>query len=172
MVTIKGYDYLIDEDGNIKSLLTGKMLKLTVFKNGYKCVSLRRNMKTEKHYVHRLVAQTFIPNPESKRTVNHIDGDTLNNNVSNLEWATDGENNKHSYDYLGREGAWVGTANTGKHHACVKIQQFTPKMEFVAEYDSMVQAASANNISRQAIGLAINGKTKLSGGYIWKKKEL
>jgi len=53
--------------------------------------------------VHRLVAQRWLPNPDNKRTVNHLDGDKLNNNLDNLEWATDAENNQHSWSELGRK---------------------------------------------------------------------
>lgn len=55
--------------------------------------------------IHRLVAERWIPNPDGKRTVNHKDGDKLNNHVSNLEWLTDSENNKHAFDSLGREAS-------------------------------------------------------------------
>ncbi len=53
---------------------------------------------TKREYIHRLVALKYIPNPENKRTVNHIDGNPKNNHMSNLEWATHGENTKHAYD--------------------------------------------------------------------------
>lgn len=60
-------------------------------------VQLWKNNKARLLQVHRLVAQAFIDNPENKPTVNHIDGNPLNNNVDNLEWATYSENQKHAY---------------------------------------------------------------------------
>lgn len=55
------------------------------------------------HLVHRLVAMKYLPNPLGKRTVNHKNGNKLDNRVCNLEWATDSENNLHSYRALGRK---------------------------------------------------------------------
>lgn len=60
--------------------------------NGRRYLCLSQN---DHKYVHRIVAEAFIPNPEGKRTVNHIDGDKWNNHVDNLEWATYEENQKH-----------------------------------------------------------------------------
>lgn len=71
-----------------------KLLKPSLANNGYYRVNLGHG-KTE--LIHRLVANTFIPNPENKRTVNHIDGNKLNNNVDNLEWNTHRENNIHAF---------------------------------------------------------------------------
>jgi hypothetical protein len=79
--------------GNFKIILKKEReLKTTVNNRGYYSVGIRR--KT--HMVHRLVAQAFIPNPLNKPFVNHIDGNKLNNTVSNLEWCTAAENNEHA----------------------------------------------------------------------------
>lgn len=74
-------------------------MKPWVDKHGYLTVGLRRpNKTTEKFYVHRLVAQYFIPNPENKPEVNHKDFNKSNNWVNNLEWCTRAENSKHFVD--------------------------------------------------------------------------
>lgn len=74
--------------------------KKALEKNSNKRVSviLNKNGKKTCHLVHRLVAEAFIPNPENKETVNHIDGNTQNNSINNLEWATRSENVQHAYD--------------------------------------------------------------------------
>ena len=77
-----------------------KLKKLTKGNHGYLKVSLvdKSNRLNKSLLVHRLVAQTFIPNPENKETVNHKDGVKWNNKVENLEWNTSAENNRHAYD--------------------------------------------------------------------------
>lgn len=64
-------------------------------RKGYLRVPLKNGNKRKWHKVHRLVAQAFIPNPENKPQVNHIDGNKKNNSVTNLEWVTDEENKEH-----------------------------------------------------------------------------
>lgn len=88
--------YLISTSGRIKSLYTNRILKLVLGSNGYYQVCLRINKKSHNRSVHRLIAEMFIPNLENKRTVNHKDGNKLNNNVNNLEWNTDSENTIHA----------------------------------------------------------------------------
>lgn len=69
---------------------------------GYLRVTLSLDNKQKRFYTHRLVAQHFIQNSNSKKYVNHIDGNKENNKISNLEWCTASENERHSYDVLGK----------------------------------------------------------------------
>lgn len=78
--------------------LKGKIMKTPLTVSGYPHTALVKDGKKKTHTVHRLMALTYLPNPECKRTVNHIDGVKTNNLLSNLEWATDKENSKHAWD--------------------------------------------------------------------------
>lgn len=109
------YDYYINKQGQIRFYFVSKQkgpysktpnrykyIKPTVYKrpsnNGYKLVSLAIDKyKSKQFYLHRLLAQTFVPNPEHKQTVNHKDGNTLNNSIDNLEWCTQKENIRHAW---------------------------------------------------------------------------
>lgn len=96
---VKSLDRLII-DCNCKRVFKGKILKATNHngKQPYLYVSLSKNGHVNKIFVHRLVTEAFIVNLESKSQVNHKDGNPLNNNVKNLEWATNAENTQHAYD--------------------------------------------------------------------------
>ena len=94
-------------DGRIMNF-KGKTLKLHKKSDGYVRVMLCINGKSKLYSAHRLVAKTFIPNPENKKEVNHINSDRSNNNVYNLEWVTSSENLKHSYDFGNREKKFYG----------------------------------------------------------------
>lgn len=95
---VVGYEglYEIDTQGNVYSIRKARQLKDYQNELGYRKVNLYDfNGKCSKKYVHRLVAEAFLPNPENKPNVNHIDANRTNNNVSNLEWCTQSENIRH-----------------------------------------------------------------------------
>ena len=96
---IKGYEnYLVSDRGRVFNLKFKRFLKPSNDGRGYFYVGLCKNGVEKNQKIHRLVANAFIPNPENKETVNHIDGIKINNFDSNLEWATQSENVQHSYD--------------------------------------------------------------------------
>lgn len=125
-VTIKDYpNYSINEKGEVKNKYS-KILKPRTAGRGYYCYHLRNENGVKNEYIHRLVAKTFIPNPNNLPQVDHIDGDKSNNNVSNLRWVSNYEN-AHAFGYYNRL----------KHATdAVKIKVVAVKGETRLEFDS------------------------------------
>lgn len=98
MATIKGYEglYEIFPNGRIINSRTGWEIKGNINSYGYRVVRLSKDRKSKDYKLHQLLAQTFIPNPNNYRCVNHIDGNKLNNSLDNLEWCTHGQNTLHA----------------------------------------------------------------------------
>ena len=98
MKDIPGWEglYACDTEGKIWSYRTNKFLSPSKSKRGYLHVTFTKDGKRYDYRVHRLIAMTFLDNPENKEQVNHIDGNKLNNYLSNLEWCTGEENIEHA----------------------------------------------------------------------------
>lgn len=103
MKQYKDTPYYVSTDGNIYREGKTTPLKPDVGKYGYRRVTLSINGKTLRDLVHRIVAEIYLPNPDNKPQVNHIDNDRGNNAVSNLEWCTISENALHGV----KQGNWA-----------------------------------------------------------------
>lgn len=182
---IEGYEdrYLISDKGRIKSLVNnnGKRRELIRIprkgKNGYLYLNLWKDGKCKSKKIHRLVAEHFIKNPNNKPQVNHIDGNKLNNKVSNLEWCTAQENTMHAINTgLMKLGHFVqkGEKNYmfgrhGKDNRCSKpVIQYDSKGNFIKEWENIKIAQETLKIHH--ISDCCLNKRSLAGGYVWKHK--
>lgn len=123
--------------------------------NGYKRISFKGQDGILKTFsIHRLVAETFIPNPENKPEVNHIDGDKTNNNHWNLEWVTSSENQIHAFE-------------TGLQTGC-EVIQLSISGETIKKHKLISSASKELGIPSPNIIEACKGRRKTAGGYKWK----
>ena len=158
---IEGYEglYQVSNFGRVKTFKWGnkKIMRMGTTNFGYHSVQITKDGIGKHFPVHRLVALNFIPNPENKRCVNHIDGNKTNNKLENLEWCTYSENNKHAY----KLGLRVTTGNEGRPKKKVKCVETGEIME------SINSAARKYNCSRWHLADCCKGLRKRTGGYHW-----
>lgn len=168
--------YEVSTDGIIRRIKDKYEIKYFKDKDGYLSCSLCfGNGIKKKMRVHRVVAMTFIPNPENKPEVNHINSIRDDNRVENLEWSTRQENELHAYrDNRHQELRKKAGENLIKYAIptiCVKVAQYDLHGNFINEYISMAEAERITGINHRNISLVANGKRKTAGGFIWKKIE-
>jgi hypothetical protein len=166
---IEGYEgvYAIDKDSTIYNVQTKRVKHPSIGNHGYHAIDLYKNGERTTFLVHRIMAATFLPNPTNKRTVNHKDGNKLNNNIDNLEWATYSENNKHSYSKLGRKAYMTGRFGRLNHNS-KPVLMYAKNGNLLQKYDSIMDAERATGILNNAIVQCLKEKTKTAGGYKWR----
>lgn len=162
-VTDTGTVYSRKKDGRIKQLKPWMRF-------GYSCVCVYQNNKPKWKRIHRLVAEAFIPNPDNKPQVNHKNGVRDDNCVENLEWVTNAENQKHSYDFLGHKKPRYWLGKKGKEFPHSKIVLQIKNDNIVCEFYGCSEAGALTNINHRHINECCNNKRKTAGGYQWKYK--
>lgn len=165
---IDGYpNYKISTSGNVSGPRKER-LSLIKNKDGYVSVMLCAPGKRTIKRVNRLVAETFLPNPDNLPVVMHLDNNRTNNDVKNLSWGTYSENNKYMYE-CDRHG--INLTNEMREKACnarrtpVKAINLNTgeEIDFISQHD----AARALGVSQQHIWGVLNGYRRSTGGYIF-----
>ena len=150
---VAGYEglYEVSDIGRVRSLKYGKekILKTCKTSSGYLKVSLYKDGQIKTPFVHRLVAESFIPNPQGLETVNHKDEVKTNNVASNLEWMSRADNVAYSKNK--------------------SVQMFDKKTgELLATFPSLMEAVGVTGINQGNISSCCLGKLKSAGGYKWR----
>lgn len=176
---IEGFEgrYQVSNTGMIKSIIGGreKLLVPNTHGNGYWRVTLSWNGEIKRFFVHRLVAQAFIPNPENKPCINHINEIKTDNRVENLEWCTIAENNawgkgsevrkKKCSEYVRTSKLWEKSGEATR----MMIVQRSKSGELINSFSSMSEASQKLHIHKSHISKCVNGKQKTAGGFIFEK---
>lgn len=139
-------------------------------KDGYLIVGLSKRGESHTCKVHRLVAITFIPNPQNKPQVNHKDGNKTNNCVDNLEWITSKENIIHSRKNKLQETDYEQLALLHKNNM-KPILQFDKEGNFIKEWNCAISVEKELHIFNSNICDCLKGRQNTAGGYIWRYKE-
>lgn len=168
--------YMVSDHGNVRSLdkiarngkrKRGRIRALTIGSTGYYTVGLyvAERAKVKMARVHRLVAEAFLGKPPGgKRVVNHIDGDKLNNHVSNLEWATIGENNSHPYRVL-KKTHWISGKTGAGHPASKPVALVCSCCGHETRHESVRAAAKHLGCAQALVGAVLAGEYQFAKGH-------
>lgn len=158
---IVGYEelYQVSNLGRVKSLKYDKekILKQANNKQGYKIVTLHKDKKQTTKTVHRLVAKTFVANPNNYPCINHKDENLENNCIDNLEWCSYAYNNNY-----GTRSKRAGESNSKK------VSQYDLKGNLIKVWDGIINAERKLKIFNTSIVECCKGRRKTAGGFKWK----
>lgn len=182
---VKDYEglYQVSNLGNIKSLdrvvklvsknqfnsfttlkaIKGKEISKVVNSKGYYQIALYKNGKMKNKLLHRLVLEAFIPNIENKPTVNHIDGNKLNDRLDNLEWATNKEQISHAINNLGFKSVISDKCRQKQ----IELHQRKVRRSDGSIFNSIKEASLGDEVLRRNISQVCKGYKKTAGGYSW-----
>jgi hypothetical protein len=166
--------YQVSSFMKVLNVKTGKILKLFKNEKGYLNVNLSKNGDIKMFRVHRLIAQAFVPNPENKPEVDHINTYRDDNRIENLRWVNEDEqhNNILTKEHIRRGETHYLYGKYGKEHPQSKpVLQYDLDDNFIREWENSRQIEKELNIKRPSICNCCNGKHKTAGGYIWKYKK-
>lgn len=151
---IKDYEglYQVNNVGQVKSVKRNKLLKPNLISGGYLQVALSKNGKVKYFLIHRLVAETFLPNENELPEVDHISGDRMDNRVANLQWINSVENNR-------------------KRKAGIMIPRRVICIETGEVFETVSDAAKAVNRGIQSVSRNLNGITQTCAGKHFKYYE-
>jgi hypothetical protein len=161
--------YATTREGEVWSYKSNKFLKLMKKPNGYLSVDICSDKGIKRMYVHRLVAMTYIKNPNNLEQINHIDGVKDNNNVYNLEWCTSSHNQMHAR----RMG--LNKVSKKQREAAqiqgIKNRKPVERIGYNGNIDVFISAKKASlitGINYNCIARCARGERFTAGGYKWK----
>lgn len=167
---IEGYEglYQVSNVGRVKSVRKNIILKSRIERNGYESVKLSANNISKGYYIHRLVANAFIPNPDNLPQVNHKDENKTNNCVDNLEWCT-----RHYNHNYGTINIRISQKQLNDKNKSKVVLQYSLDGTFIKEWKSTMDVQRNLGFDNANIVNVCNGKRRIAHGYLWKyKKEI
>lgn len=155
MKDIKNYEglYAITEDGKVWSYRSNKFLKPKTTSCGYLSVQLSKNSTIKEYYVHRIVADAFLPNSNNLPQVNHKDEDKTNNTIGNLEFCT---------------AAYNINFGNGHKQSATKHKKLVYCVELNKTFNSLKEAAEELELWANNISHCLSGRYSTCGGYHWR----
>ena len=159
---VKGIDnYSISNFGRLRNDKIGIEKSTRLTKTGYVIATLKQDGVKYTRYIHRLVADAFVENPENLSVVNHIDENKQNNRFDNLEWCTIEYNNKY-----GTRIEKMTNTKTERYGTRVAMTDIATG-ELIRIFPSLTKAAEYSGVTKQAIKYAVSNPNHTSGGYRW-----
>ena len=159
---VKGFTrYEVSDCGTVRNIHTKEVKAIRYTKTGYCITDLKENGKKKTAYVHRLVAEAFVDNPDNLPNVNHIDENKQNNTAVNLEWCTAEYNNRY-----GTHNARIKATKTDRYGKRVAMVDALTG-DALCVFSSITEAAESVGVTKQAIVYALSDRNHTSCGHRW-----